>query len=34
MTITQAQIGFGQMEIVDDLNANFDEIVRIVENGY
>jgi len=34
MAITQATIKPGQVYIVDDINANFDEIVRVVENGY
>ena len=33
MAVTQARFILGQVEIVNDLNANFDEIVRVIDNG-
>ena len=33
MAITQAVIIQGQIKIVSDMNANFDEIVRLVDLG-
>lgn len=34
MTVTQVTIKAGQPKIISSMKANFDEIVRVVENGY